>query len=76
MAMTQQESVALVRQLLGARDDDELAQIIGLNLGRIDGTFFGVLEASARQLEREQKPNIAQALRAVGDRMLRMKTLI
>jgi hypothetical protein len=74
--MTQQESVALVRQLLGARDDDELTQIIGLNLGRVDGTFFGVLEASAKQLEREQKPHIARALRAVGDRMLRMKTLI
>lgn len=76
MAMTQQESLALVRQLLGARDDDELTQIIGLNLGRVDGTFFGVLNASVRQLEREGKPNIAQALQAVGDRMLRMKTLI
>ncbi len=46
MTMTQQESLALVRQLLGAKDDDELTQIIGLNLGRIDGTFFGVLNAS------------------------------
>ena len=76
MTMTQAESVALVRQILGARDDDELMQIVGLNLGRIDGTFFGVLEASAKQLEREGKPNIANALRAIGDRMLRMKTLI
>jgi endonuclease III len=76
MTMTQAESVALVRQILSARDDDELTQIVGLNLGRIDGTFFGVLEASAKQLERENKPNIANALRAIGDRMLRMKTLI
>jgi hypothetical protein len=76
MTMTQQESIALVRQLLGAKDDDELTQIIGLNLGRVDGTFFGVLNASVRQLEREGKPGIAQALQSVGDRMLRMKTLI
>jgi hypothetical protein len=76
MTMTQQESLALVRQLLGAQDDDELTQIIGLNLGRVDGTFFGVLNASVRQLEREGKPSIAEALQAVGDRMLRMKTLI
>lgn len=76
MAMTQQESIALVRQILGARNDDELTQIVGLNLGRIDGTFFGVLNASVKQLEREGKPNIAQALQAIGDRMLRMKTLI
>jgi len=76
MTMTQQESLALVRQLLGAKDDDELTQIIGLNLGRIDGTFFGVLNASVKQLEREGKPGIAQALQDLGDRMLRMKTLI
>ena len=74
--MTQDESLALVRQLLGARNDDELTQLVGLNLGRVDGTFFGVLEASARQLEKEGKPSIAQALRAIGDNMLRMKTLI
>jgi hypothetical protein len=74
--MTQQESIALIRQLLGAQNDDELTQIIGLNLGRIDGTFFGVLNASVRQLEREGKPGIAQALQELGDRMLRMKTLI
>jgi hypothetical protein len=76
MTMTQQESIALVRQLLAAKDDDELTQIIGLNLGRIDGTFFGVLNASVKQLEREGKPGIAQALQDLGDRMLRMKTLI
>lgn len=76
MTMTQQESIDLVRQILAAQDDDELTQIVGLNLGRIDGTFFGVLNASVRQLEREGKPNIAQALQAIGDRMLRMKTLI
>jgi hypothetical protein len=76
MTMTQQESLALVRQLLGAKDDDELTQIIGLNLGRIDGTFFGVLNASVKQLEREGKPTIAAALQDLGDRMLRMKTLI
>ena len=76
MAMSQQESIDLVRQILGARDDDELTQIISLNLGRVDGTFFGVLNASVKQLEREGKANIAQALQAVGDRMLRMKTLI
>ncbi|MEA3334800.1 MAG: hypothetical protein U9R25_02755 [Chloroflexota bacterium] len=74
--MTQQESLDLVRQLLGARDDDELTQIISLNLGGVDGTFFGVLNSSVKQLEREGKPNIAQALQTVGDQMLRMKTLI
>lgn len=74
--MTEREALDLVRQLLKARDDDELTQIISLNLGRIDGTFYGVLNASVKQLERENKSNIAQALQAVGDQMLRMKTLI
>ena len=76
MAMTQQESIDLIRELLKARNADELTQIIGLNLGRIDGAFYGVLHSSVKQLEREGKPNIAQALEAVGDRMLRLKTLI
>jgi hypothetical protein len=76
MAMNQQESIDLVRQILSARDDDELTQIISLNLGRVDGTFFGVLNASVKQLEREGKPNIARSLQAIGDRLLRMKTLI
>jgi len=74
--MTQQESLNLTRQLLKARDHDELARLMALHLSTVDGTFFKTAEAVARQLEHEGKPSIATALRNVSSQMLRMKTLI
>ena len=74
--MTRQEALDLVRELLQAKDEDVLMQLVSLNLPMLDGTFFGMAEASARQLEREGKPAIAEALRGLTSRMLRMKTLI
>ena len=76
MAMTKAESLALVRELLKARDEEELSRIIGLNLSRLDGTFFAVLERSAQQLESEGKQAIAEALRRLGDQMVHMRMLI
>lgn len=74
--MTQQEALDLIRKLLKARDETELAQLVSSNLGEIDGTFFSTAEAAAQQLEREAKPGVAFALRSLTDRMLRMKMLI
>ncbi len=74
--MTQQESLDLTRQLLKARDHDELVRIVALHLSAVDGTFFKTAEASAQQLEHEGKPAIAAALRDLCSQMLRMKTLI
>jgi hypothetical protein len=51
-------------------------QLVSLYLPSVDATFFQTAEAAARQLEREDKPAIAAALRDLTDRMLRMKTLI
>lgn len=74
--MTQQEALALIRQLLKARDEAELMQLVSLNLPVVDGVFFGTVEAAVRQLERDGKSSAAVALRGLSDRMLRMKTLI
>ncbi len=74
--MTQQEALDLVRQLLKAKDEGELMQLVSLNLASLDGTFFSTADAAARQLERDGKPSAANALRGLTDRMLRMKTLI
>ena len=74
--MDQSEALELVRRLLKAEDEDELMKLVGLYLPAIDGTFFGVTAAAAQQLEREGKPTVAEALRRLTDRMLRMKTLI
>ncbi len=74
--MTNQEALELIRQLLKAKDDQELEQLVSLNLSRVDGAFFSVLNKSVAQLQKENKPEIAEALESLGDRMLRMKTLI
>ena len=74
--MTQQEALVLIRELLKAKDEDELMRLVSLNLSSPDGTFFGTAGAAVRQLERDGKPSAANALRGLTDRMLRMKTLI
>lgn len=74
--MTEAQALELIRTLLKASDEAELMQLVTLNLPVVDGTFFGVAEAAARELERTGKPAAAGALRSLVDRMLRMKTLI
>jgi hypothetical protein len=74
--MTQDEALKLVRQLLQARDESALMNLVAVSLPAIDGTFFAVASASVQELERTGKGAAAQALRNLSDRMLRMKTLI
>ncbi|MCD6291087.1 MAG: hypothetical protein J7M34_11335 [Anaerolineae bacterium] len=76
MALNQEESLAIIRQLLKARDDQELHRLVSMYLPVIDGTFFTVLNQAVTELEREGKPDIARALEALGAQMLKMKTLI
>jgi hypothetical protein len=40
--MTNQDALALVRQLLKAPNEEELMKIVTLNLTRVDGTFFNL----------------------------------
>lgn len=75
-AMTNQEALDLIRTFLKAPSDEALMKEVNLNLPRVDGTFFTVLNQSVAQLRREGKPQIADALEKLGDTILRMKTLI
>ena len=74
--MTNHEALDLIRTFLKAPDDEALMREVNLNLPRVDGTFFAVLEQSVAQLRREGKPQIADSLEHLGDTMLRMRTLI
>lgn len=74
--LTNQEALDLIRTFLKAPSDEALMKEVNLNLPRVDGTFFRVLNQSAAQLRREGKPQIADALEHLGDTILRMKTLI
>ena len=74
--MTNQEALGLIRQFLQAPNEDELTKLVSTNLPHLDGNFFHVLNLSVEQLQREGKNQAAEALRGLGDKMLRMKTLI
>lgn len=74
--MTSQEALDLIRTFLKAPDDTTLMQEVNLNLPRIDGTFYTVLNQSIEQLQREGKPQIAASLEHLGDTILKMRTLI
>ena len=74
--MTNQEALDLIRKMLKAPSDKELMKIVTLNLPRIDGTFFTVLNQSVEQLRKEGKPQIADALDRLGGKIGRMRTLI
>jgi hypothetical protein len=74
--MTSQEALDLIRTFLKAPDDTTLMKEVNLNLPRIDGTFYTVLNQSIEQLQREDKPQIAASLERLGDTILKMRTLI
>ena len=58
--MTEQEALDLIKQLLKAKDEDELMQLVSLNLSSLDGRFFSTADAAVRQLELDGKPSAAQ----------------
>ncbi len=74
--MTPEEALELIRKMLKAKNDEELTQLISLNLSRMDGVFFGVLNQSIEQLKQDGKLSIATALESLGGTILRMRTLI
>lgn len=74
--MTNEEALDLIRTFLKAPNEEELMQQVNMNLPRIDGTFFTVLNQSVAQLRREGKPEIAAALEQLGNTIARMRTLI
>ena len=74
--MTNQEALNLIRDMLKAKDEEELMKIVTVSLPHIDGTFFAVLNQSVEQLHKEGKGHIADALERLGDKILSMRTLI
>jgi hypothetical protein len=76
MVMTSDEALLVIRRLLLAADEDELMGLVALHLPSVDSTFFSTAEAAARQLEREGKEQVANALRGLTNRLLTLKTLI
>lgn len=73
--MTQEEAIALIKELLLAGNQGELQQLISLNLPQMDSTFFAVLTEAA-EVESARNPAIGARLASLAQTLLPLRTLI
>ena len=73
--MTQDESIALIKQLLLAESQEELQKLIGVYLPQMDNTFFAVLTQAA-EVESARNPAIGARLTSLAQTLLPLRTLI
>ncbi|MBN1218799.1 MAG: hypothetical protein JXM69_07720 [Anaerolineae bacterium] len=74
--MTHQEAQTLLRQIIQAKDKDQLQQIISHNVSRCDGVFFAELERVVEQFRVKGDESSAHKLKEVGDFMARLRFMI
>jgi hypothetical protein len=73
--MTQDESIALIKKLLLAKDQEELQRLIGAYLPQMDNTFFAVLTEAA-EVESTRNPAVGARLTSLAQTLLPLRTLI
>ncbi len=74
--MTHQQARDLVRQIVQAKNKDELQKIIGDNISWCDGIFFAELEGVVDQFRARGDETSAGKLKEVGDFMARLRFMI
>jgi hypothetical protein len=74
--MTYQESYALIKELMAVKTKDELQDKMGENMGRVDGTFFTVVDAVSARLRAQGKADAANHLGQIGDALARLRFMI
>jgi hypothetical protein len=72
---TQDEAVAIIKEMLQASDNEELQILISRHLPRMDNTFFSVLTMAA-DVEQERNPAVAARLASLAQALLPLRTLI
>jgi DNA-binding FadR family transcriptional regulator len=72
---SQQEAIALIKELLRAAGNEELQALIGERLPEMDSTFFSVL-AQAAEAESARNPVLADRLASLAETLLPLRTLI
>ena len=73
--MTQDEAVALIRELLLAESQEELQKLFGVHLPQMDNTFFAVLTEAA-EVESVRNPAVGARLTSLAGTLLPLRTLI
>jgi len=76
ISMTHQQARDLVKQIVQAKDRDELQKIIGDNISWCDGVFFAELEETVDRFRARGDEASAGKLKEVGDFMARLRFMI
>lgn len=74
--MTDEESIALIKQLMAAKTTEELQEKMGEQMSRVDGAFFNVLNQVVTRLRAQGKTDAAQHLTNIGDALARLRFMI
>ena len=74
--MTHQEAQTLIKEIIRAKDKEELQNIISLNVSRCDGVFFAELENTVEQFRAKNDESSARKLKELGDYMARLRFMI
>ena len=72
---TKEQSIALIKELLAAKDNQELQKLISLYLPQMDNTFFSVLTQAA-VAESTHNPTVGARLTSLAQVLLPLRTLI
>ena len=73
--MTQDEAIALIKELLLAESQKELQSRIAIYLPQMDSTFFAVLTGAA-EVESWRNPALGARLTSLAQTLLPLRTLI
>jgi hypothetical protein len=76
LVMTHQEAQDLLKDIIQAKDKDELQGVISRNVSRCDGVFFAELEKVVEQFRAKNDEGSARKLKEVGDFMARLRFMI
>ena len=74
--MTHQEAQVLLKEIIQAKDKNELQNIISTNVSRCDGVFFSELEILVEQFRAKNDESSARKLKDLGDHMARLRFMI
>jgi hypothetical protein len=74
--MTSPEAQALLKEIIQAKDQVELQQLISRHLSRCDGVFFAELEAMVAQFKTKGDEASARKLKDLGDALARLRFMI
>ena len=76
LAMTYQAAQKLLRQIIQAKNKDELQEVVSNNISQCDGVFFTELESMVQVYRTRGDESSAQKLKEVGDFMARLRFMI